>query len=144
MKDRIEQVAVPKGYHCPLCPDHLDTSFFCHALIPVSLCDACLLELDHFALKCYLELPPEWQQHAAVLETLTGRSWRELRTEIIREQLDHWTTLQWEKSGRWLDVMMKQGWSLEGCEQHIDQQVATFRVALEDATIESEAHRRSG
>lgn len=144
MSSRMVRVSVPEGYRCPLCPDHIDPGFSRHPLIPVPLCDACLIELGHYALKRYPDLRGDWQKEALVLEELTGRSWRELRTEIIKEQLDFWAARQQEKRGRWIDAMLRPGWSRERCEAFVDEQVAHLRSALDDAEIEGEVHRLIG
>jgi hypothetical protein len=144
VKRWIEPVAVPAGYHCPLCPDHRDERFGCHSLIPVPLCDACLIELDQYALTRYPALRSDWRRHADTLEELAGRPWRELRTVIIREQLDDWSILHREKRGPWLDGMLAHGWSRERCEEFITEKVTELRVAAGDAEIEHEAHRLIG
>lgn len=130
---------VPVGYHCPLCPDHVDERFGRHALIPVPLCDACLIELDHYALTRYSALRRDWSRHADMLEEMTGQPWLELRAVIVREQLEGWSALQREAHGPWLDRMLAHGWSRERCAAFIAGKVNELRAVANDVEIEREA-----
>lgn len=136
MNSRIEWVVVADGYHCPLCPDHTDERFGRVQPIPQPLCDGCLIELDHYALAPYWALRPDWQRNAVLLEELTGRTWPELRGEIIQAQLDYWTVLQGDENDLWHAVMSKQGWSQERRDEFIDQQLSKLCAARDEAALE--------
>jgi hypothetical protein len=43
-----ESVTVPTNYHCPLCPDHEDDTFFYSKIVGAPICEGCAIEISHF------------------------------------------------------------------------------------------------
>lgn len=127
-------VAVPPGYHCPMCPNHEDQWFFRTPLCDTPICDGCNVELDFFVLEPYAQLPAYKQKWADILSETAGRSWPDCRLIVLDRNLRHWMEIRADEHAIWRQRMRH--WTPERCEAFLTERIEELRLALEDARAE--------
>jgi hypothetical protein len=96
------KATVAEGYHCPLCPNHRDETFYDCALFGRPICAGCAIELTEHS---HGDERPERAKIDRV-EAATGREWRECRVLLLREQIRDWERLR-ERPEEWPRTLRK-------------------------------------
>ncbi|BCG47942.1 hypothetical protein GEOBRER4_n2795 [Citrifermentans bremense] len=87
---------VPKGYRCPLCPDHQDDEdeFVWSKLLQVPICHACSYDIVN-GFEGWRDAPtPEQYNHADTIDRilqLTGFTFQQAKFKFMLRQLEEWS-----------------------------------------------------
>jgi hypothetical protein len=99
----MQRAAVPDGYSCPFCPNHIDDVFFESRLVGQPICEGCSIELDAFA-----EEPDRRDDDLIdAVEAHTGKPWAVCRIALLREQLKTWRQVSRSQPTEWVQQAMR-------------------------------------
>lgn len=129
-----ESVEVPKGYHCPFCPDHEDDTFSYSKIVGAPICEGCAIEISHFVEAD--ERPNDFLLDR--LEALTGLSFPQYKRMAFEEFVEDFENRlkpenvsrgaqeEMQITGRSLDEVVK-GW--RGLIEHYRSEINRLRSA---------------